>query len=110
MTESAEVAARVADLRQQIAYHNERYHTLDSPEIADAEYDMLVRELLRLEEEHPELASTESPTSQVGGAPLSATFAGDPSAGQTWLAYCGAAGSAVNRHRRPRLSVGCDCG
>ncbi len=75
MTESAELAARVADLRQQIAYHNERYHTLDSPEIADAEYDMLVRELLRLEEEHPELASAESPTGQVGGAPLSATFA-----------------------------------
>ncbi|MEY2582135.1 MAG: ligase [Ilumatobacteraceae bacterium] len=70
-----EVADRVADLRQQIAYHNERYHTLDSPEIADAEYDMLVRELLRLEEEHPEVASPESPTSQVGGAPLSATFA-----------------------------------
>ena len=75
MTESAELAARVADLRQQIAYHNERYHTLDSPEIADAEYDMLVRELLRLEAEHPELVSAESPTSQVGGAPLSATFA-----------------------------------
>jgi DNA ligase (NAD+) len=70
-----EVADRVADLRQQIAYHNERYHTLDSPEIADAEYDMLVRELLKLESEHPELASAESPTSQVGAAPLSATFA-----------------------------------
>ena len=70
-----EVADRVADLRQQIAYHNERYHTLDSPEIADAEYDMLVRELLKLESEHPELVSAESPTSQVGGVPLSATFA-----------------------------------
>ncbi len=70
-----EVADRVADLRQQIAHHNERYHTLDSPEIADADYDLLVRELLRLEAEHPELASPESPTSQVGGAPLSATFA-----------------------------------
>ncbi len=70
-----EVADRVADLRQQIAHHNERYHTLDSPEIADAEYDMLVRELLTLESEHPELASAESPTTQVGGAPLSATFA-----------------------------------
>ena len=70
-----EVADRVAGLRQQIAYHNERYHTLDSPEIADADDDLLVRELLRLEAEHPELASPESPTSQVGGAPLSATFA-----------------------------------
>jgi DNA ligase (NAD+) len=75
MTESVDPAARVADLRRQIAYHNERYHTLDSPEIADADYDLLVRELLKLEKEHPELVSTDSPTSQVGAAPLSATFA-----------------------------------
>ena len=75
MTESAEIDARVADLRQQIAYHNERYHTLDSPEIADADFDLLVRELLKLESEHPELASPESPTAKIGGAPLSATFA-----------------------------------
>jgi DNA ligase (NAD+) len=75
MTEAVDLAARVTDLRQQIAYHNERYHTLDSPEIADADYDLLVRELLKLEAEHPELASAESPTSKVGGAPLSATFA-----------------------------------
>ena len=75
MTESSDIAARVAELRQQIAYHNERYHTLDSPEIADADFDLLVRELLRLETEHPDLASADSPTSHVGGAPLSATFA-----------------------------------
>ena len=75
MTEPVDPAARVADLRRQIDYHNERYHTLDSPEIADADYDILVRELLRLEQEHPELASADSPTTHVGGAPLSATFA-----------------------------------
>ena len=75
MTESGDLAARAADLRKQIAYHNEQYHTLDSPEIADADYDLLVRELLRLETEHPELAAPDSPTSKVGGAPLSATFA-----------------------------------
>ncbi len=75
MTESAELAERVAELRQQIAYHNERYHTLDSPEIPDADYDLLVRELIRLETDHPDLASTQSPTTQVGAAPLSATFA-----------------------------------
>ena len=73
MTEPSDIAARVADLRQQIAYHNERYHTLDSPEIADADFDLLVRELLRLETEYPELASADSPTSHVGGAPLSAS-------------------------------------
>ena len=75
MTESDDLAARVADLRQQIARHNERYHTLDSPEIADADFDLLVRELLKLEKVHPELASAESPTKKIGGAPLSATFA-----------------------------------
>ena len=75
MTEPADLAARAADLRRQIAYHNERYHTLDSPEIADADYDLLVRELLSLEREHPELVTADSPTTQVGAAPLSATFA-----------------------------------
>ena len=75
MTEPAEPAVRAAELRRQIAYHNERYHILDSPEIADADYDLLVRELLKLEADHPEVASADSPTSQVGAAPLSATFA-----------------------------------
>ncbi|HEY0519697.1 MAG TPA: NAD-dependent DNA ligase LigA [Ilumatobacteraceae bacterium] len=75
MAASVDPAARVSALREQIAHHNERYYTLDDPEIADAEYDLLVRELLSLERDHPELASTESPTSKVGGAPLSATFA-----------------------------------
>jgi DNA ligase (NAD+) len=70
-----EPAARAAELRRQIAYHNERYHVLDSPEIADAEYDLLVRELLQIERDHPELVSADSPTRQVGAAPLSATFA-----------------------------------
>jgi DNA ligase (NAD+) len=75
MAKSVDPATRVADLRSQIAYHNERYHTLDSPEIADVDYDLLVRELLSLEREHPELASADSPTTKVGGTPLSATFA-----------------------------------
>lgn len=75
MSLPAEPAARAAELRRLIAYHNERYHTLDSPEISDADYDLLVRELLALEQEHPELAVPDSPTSQVGAAPLSTTFA-----------------------------------
>jgi DNA ligase (NAD+) len=75
MTEPAEPAARAAELRRLIAYHNERYHVLDSPEIADADYDLLVRELLAIESEHPELASPDSPTTKVGAAPVSATFA-----------------------------------
>ncbi|MEY2552988.1 MAG: ligase [Ilumatobacteraceae bacterium] len=72
---SDELAARAIELRRLIAYHNERYHMLDSPEIADADFDLLVRELLKLEADHPELASADSPTTKVGAAPLSATFA-----------------------------------
>ncbi len=61
--------ARAADLRALIAHHNERYHQLDDPEITDAEYDGLVRELRAIEAEHPDLAVPESPTTQVGAAP-----------------------------------------
>ena len=69
-----DVAARAAELRELIAYHNERYHTLDAPEIPDADYDALVRELQSIEAAHPELRSPDSPTQAIGGAP-SATFA-----------------------------------
>ena len=66
-------ASRVEALRAEIAHHNERYHTLDDPEISDADYDALVRELRRIEADHPELEDSTSPTNQVGGA-ISATF------------------------------------
>lgn len=64
------IAARVADLRQKLEYHNYLYHVKDTPEISDAEYDRMFRELLELEKEHPELASPDSPTQRVGGEPL----------------------------------------
>src|SRR3954471_19844095 len=60
-----------ARLRDEIAYHNERYHQLDDPVISDAEYDALVRELRELEAEHPELVTADSPTQTVGAAPSS---------------------------------------
>ncbi|MBI4456307.1 MAG: NAD-dependent DNA ligase LigA [Acidobacteria bacterium] len=63
-------AARIAELRQKIEYHNYRYYVLDAPEISDAEYDRMLRELLELERAHPELASPDSPTQRVGGEPL----------------------------------------
>ena len=66
-------AVRVDELRAQIAHHNERYHTLDDPEISDADYDALVRELRQLEADHPDLVSDDSPSGLVGGA-ISATF------------------------------------
>jgi DNA ligase (NAD+) len=70
---SSEVAARAAQLRELLAHHNYRYYVLDSPEISDAEYDRLFDELKRLEEEHPELATPDSPTQRVG-APASERF------------------------------------
>ncbi len=61
--------ARVAELRQQIAYHDKRYYELDDPEIPDAEYDRLMNELRALEAEYPDLITPESPTQHVSGAP-----------------------------------------
>jgi DNA ligase (NAD+) len=61
---------RVEKLREEIEYHNYRYYVLDQPEISDAQYDRLMRELEALEEQHPELRSPNSPTQRVGAPPL----------------------------------------
>lgn len=63
------IAERAEELRRLIEHHDRRYYQLDAPEISDAEYDSLFRELVSLEERHPELVTTESPTQRVGGAP-----------------------------------------
>lgn len=63
---------RAEELREQIAYHDRRYHRDDDPEIPDAEYDALRRELEALEDEYPELNQPDSPTRQVGARPDSA--------------------------------------
>jgi len=68
-------AERIRELRALVAHHNERYYALDAPEISDADYDLMVRELARLEADHPELADETSPTSQVGAGALSTAFA-----------------------------------
>src|ERR1700722_14793504 len=60
---------RALELRERIAYHNERYHALDAPEIPDAEYDLLVRELREIEAADPSLVTADSPTQTVGSAP-----------------------------------------
>jgi DNA ligase (NAD+) len=62
--------ARVDQLRAEIAYHEHRYFVLDSPEISDAEFDELMRELRALEAAHPELITPDSPTQRVAGAPV----------------------------------------
>ncbi len=66
-----EVRRRIEELRQQIREHNYRYYVLDDPVISDAEYDALMRELMALEEQHPELVTPDSPTQRVGHEPVS---------------------------------------
>jgi len=69
---SEAIKKRVEKLREEIEYHNYRYYVLDQPEISDAQYDCLMRELQKLEEEYPELRSPNSPTQRVGAPPLEA--------------------------------------
>ncbi|MCH8195805.1 MAG: NAD-dependent DNA ligase LigA, partial [Chloroflexi bacterium] len=65
-------AGRIAELRRTVDYHNHRYFVVDDPEISDAEYDLLLRELQELEAEHPELQTPDSPTQRVGATPVDA--------------------------------------
>src|SRR3990167_9006865 len=62
---------RITQLRELLNYHNYRYNVLDDPEISDAQYDILFRELQALEKQHPELITPDSPTQRVGAAALS---------------------------------------
>lgn len=79
-------AQRVQALRDALAYHNYRYYVLDDPEVPDAEYDKLLRELEALEARYPELIVADSPTQRVGARP--------------------AAGFAEVVHAVPMLSLG----
>lgn len=69
---SQSVEARLETLRTQLRYHEHKYHVEDAPEIPDAEYDRLMRELKALEQEHPALITPDSPTQRVGAEPLAA--------------------------------------
>jgi DNA ligase (NAD+) len=78
-------AERIDELRRLIRHHEERYYVLNDPEIADAAFDVLMRELERLESENPDLAADDSPTRRVGGR--------------------AAAGFATVEHAEPMLSL-----
>ncbi len=67
---SLQIIQKVDDLRKALHRHNFRYYVLDDPEISDAEYDRMMRELKRLEEDYPQLSSPDSPTVRVGAPPL----------------------------------------
>jgi len=77
---------RAKQLRDELNFHNYRYYVLDDPEIPDVEYDRLLRQLQKLEEDHPELVTPDSPTQRVGHEPV--------------------AGFAEVRHLEPMLSLG----
>lgn len=85
MSIPAPIRERADALRELLHHHAHRYYVLDAPEIPDAEYDQLFRELQELEEQHPELRSPDSPTQRVGGKPLE--------------------GFAKVRHKVPMLSI-----
>ncbi|RLF35496.1 MAG: hypothetical protein DRN08_02965, partial [Thermoplasmata archaeon] len=59
---------RIEELRKEIRHHDYLYYVLNKPEISDAEYDRLMMELKKLEEQHPELITPDSPTQRVGAA------------------------------------------
>ena len=63
------IESRIEELREQIRHHEYRYYVLDAPEIGDAEFDILMNELKKLEAAHPELITPDSPTQRVGGKP-----------------------------------------
>ncbi len=86
MTETEQARARIEELRRQINHHNYLYYAQDAPEISDAEYDALMRELKELEERYPRFLTPESPTQRVGAAPIAAF--------------------GTVRHPRPLLSLG----
>ena len=70
MAASADATARAGVLREQLEHHNHRYYVLDAPDVPDAEYDRLFRELQALEAQYPELLTADSPTQRVGGRVL----------------------------------------
>ena len=67
---SSEIEKKIEQLRETLHHHGVRYYVEDNPEITDAEYDRLMRELIALEQENPEFASESSPSMRVGGKPL----------------------------------------
>ena len=85
MVKALSVAQKIEKLREEIRRHEELYYVLDNPEISDAEYDALLEKLQKLEQEHPDQISPDSPTQRVGGRP--------------------AEGFSEIVHRRPMLSL-----
>ncbi len=65
-----DIVKKIENLRQELHRHNNRYYVMDAPEISDAEYDRMMRQLIELETQYPELSSPDSPSMRVGALPL----------------------------------------
>ncbi|MDQ2937495.1 MAG: NAD-dependent DNA ligase LigA [Acidobacteriota bacterium] len=72
MARAASVGQQIEKLREEIRRHEELYYVLDNPEISDAEYDVLLEKLKKLEQQYPDQISPDSPTQRVGGRPAEA--------------------------------------
>src|SRR5438552_13622494 len=66
---SKDLSKKIEDLREKIRHHEYRYYVLDDPQISDAEFDQLMNQLIKLETEHPDLITADSPSQRVGGKP-----------------------------------------
>src|SRR5437870_3263539 len=66
---SKDLSQKIEGLREKIRHHEYRYYVLDDPQISDAEFDQLMNQLIKLETEHPDLITADSPTQRVGGKP-----------------------------------------
>ena len=69
MTRESDIQRELEELREEIRHHEHRYYVLDDPEISDVKFDELVHRLQKMEQEHPELVTPDSPTQRVGGQP-----------------------------------------
>jgi DNA ligase (NAD+) len=70
MSDTKDWRKRVEALRRELNHHNRKYYVENAPEISDAEYDRMMRELQELEGAHPECITADSPTQRVGGEPV----------------------------------------
>ena len=73
---SPDAAAEIARLREEIRHHDRKYYVEAAPEISDLEYDRLIERLKKLEAEHPELVTPDSPTQRIGDQPVEGLDAG----------------------------------
>ncbi|MDX1496080.1 MAG: NAD-dependent DNA ligase LigA [Salinisphaeraceae bacterium] len=101
-------STRIQALRKQLDEHNYRYYVLDDPQIPDADYDRLFRELEALETEHPELITADSPTQRVGAEPSGAFDSVEHAVPMLSLSNCFDAQELEDFDRRVRKGLGLD--